>query len=86
MLTNIFRSWIKGAAVLIVLLGLTWAFGLMYLNKHTVAMAYLFTILNSLQGMFIFCFHCLMNEKVGLFVKQGRTSQRVFSPVLVSSV
>jgi len=62
-----FRSWIKGAIVLIVLLGPTWAFGLFYINTHSVIMAYLFTILNSLQGVFIFVFHCLMNEKVGRF-------------------
>jgi len=58
------RSWIKGAIVLIVLLGPTWAFGLFYINTQSVVMAYLFTILNSLQGVFIFVFHCLMNEKV----------------------
>ena len=61
-----FRSWIKGAIVLIVLLGPTWAFGLLYINTQSVVMAYLFTILNSLQGVFIFVFHCLMNEKVRL--------------------
>ena len=54
----------KGALVLIVLLGLTWIFGLFYINEHTVIMAYLFTIFNSLQGLFIFIFHCVMNEKV----------------------
>ncbi len=58
------RSWVKGAFVLVVLLGLTWAFGLLYINKETLIMAYLFTILNSLQGLFIFIFHCIMNEKV----------------------
>lgn len=58
------RSWAKGAAVLIVLLGLTWSFGLLYINKHTLVFAYLFTIFNSLQGVFIFVFHCLANEKV----------------------
>ncbi|XP_064607497.1 adhesion G protein-coupled receptor L2-like isoform X2 [Liolophura sinensis] len=59
-----YRAWIKGAAVLVVLLGLTWSFGILYINENTVIMAYLFTILNSLQGLFIFVFHCLMNEKV----------------------
>jgi len=58
------RSWIKGAIVLIVLLGPTWAFGLFYINTHSIVMAYVFTVLNSLQGVFIFVFHCLMNEKV----------------------
>jgi len=49
--------------VLIVLLGPTWAFGLFYVNTQSLVMAYLFTVLNSLQGVFIFVFHCLMNEK-----------------------
>jgi hypothetical protein len=58
------RSWVKGAVVLEVLLGLTWVFGLSFVNADTVAFAYIFTILNTLQGTFIFIFHCLMNEKV----------------------
>jgi len=62
------RSWIKGAVVLIVLLGPTWAFGLFYINTQSIVMAYLFTVLNSLQGVFIFVFHCLMNEKVSLLL------------------
>lgn len=54
-----------GAIALLCLLGLTWAFGLMYVNESTVVMAYLFTIFNSLQGMFIFIFHCVLQKKVG---------------------
>ncbi len=58
------RSWVIGAIALLCLLGLTWAFGLMYINESTVIMAYLFTIFNSLQGMFIFIFHCILQKKV----------------------
>ncbi|XP_018565685.1 latrophilin Cirl isoform X4 [Anoplophora glabripennis] len=58
------RAWLKGAFVLVFLLGLTWTFGFLYLNKESVAMAYLFAALNSLQGFFIFLFHCIQNEKV----------------------
>ncbi|KAM7419147.1 hypothetical protein PAMA_016324 [Pampus argenteus] len=57
-------SWVIGAIALLCLLGLTWAFGLMYINESTVIMAYLFTIFNSLQGMFIFIFHCILQKKV----------------------
>jgi len=64
--TNVSRSWIKGAFVLEILLGLTWGFGLAFVNERTVVFAYIFTILNSLQGTFIFVFHCIMNEKVML--------------------
>uniref|UniRef100_A0A1A8F317 Adhesion G protein-coupled receptor L3 n=1 Tax=Nothobranchius korthausae TaxID=1143690 RepID=A0A1A8F317_9TELE len=58
------KSWVIGAIALLCLLGLTWAFGLMYVNESTVVMAYLFTIFNSLQGMFIFIFHCILQKKV----------------------
>ncbi|XP_077128615.1 adhesion G protein-coupled receptor L3 isoform X18 [Ranitomeya variabilis] len=58
------RSWVIGAIALLCLLGLTWAFGLMYINESTVIMAYLFTVFNCLQGMFIFIFHCVLQKKV----------------------
>lgn len=58
------RVWIRGSFMLVFLLGLTWTFGLLYLSESTVAMAYVFTILNSFQGVFIFFFHCFQNEQV----------------------
>nr|XP_020451354.1 adhesion G protein-coupled receptor L2-like isoform X10 [Monopterus albus] len=58
------RSWVLGAFALLCLLGLTWSFGLFFLNKSSIVMAYLFTIFNTLQGMFIFIFHCLLQKKV----------------------
>ncbi|XP_072261021.1 adhesion G protein-coupled receptor L3 isoform X2 [Pyxicephalus adspersus] len=58
------KSWVIGAIALLCLLGLTWAFGLMYINESTIIMAYLFTIFNCLQGMFIFIFHCVLQKKV----------------------
>ena len=58
------RTWLKGSAVLVVLLGLTWVFGFMYVNEDSLVFAYIFTILNSLQGLFIFIFHCYLDRKV----------------------
>lgn len=58
------RIWLKGAVILVFLLGLTWTFGFLYVNKESVIIAYIFSGLNSLQGFFIFLFHCLQNEKV----------------------
>ncbi|XP_063075605.1 adhesion G protein-coupled receptor L2-like isoform X2 [Engraulis encrasicolus] len=58
------RSWVLGAFALLCLLGLTWSFGLFFLNESSMVMAYLFTIFNTLQGMFIFIFHCLLQKKV----------------------
>ncbi|XP_050314725.1 latrophilin Cirl-like isoform X2 [Anthonomus grandis grandis] len=57
-------AWLKGAFVLVFLLGLTWIFGFLYINQESVAMAYLFATFNSFQGFFIFLFHCVQNEKV----------------------
>ncbi|KAK7100085.1 hypothetical protein V1264_023085 [Littorina saxatilis] len=57
------RTWIQGAMALEVLLGLTWIMGYFFLNQQSVAVAYVFTILNSTQGLFIFVFHCLLNKK-----------------------
>lgn len=72
-----FRAWIQGALAIEVLLGLTWVFGYFFINKETVAVAYIFTILNSLQGLFIFIFHCAMNRKVrGEYKKLVRLSKR----------
>ena len=64
-----FRGWIQGALALEVLLGLTWVFGYFYISEEALPVAYLFTIFNSLQGVFIFVFHCLMNKKVSLMIK-----------------
>uniref|UniRef100_A0A667Z2J6 Si:ch1073-186i23.1 n=1 Tax=Myripristis murdjan TaxID=586833 RepID=A0A667Z2J6_9TELE len=58
------KSWVLGAFALLCLLGLTWSFGLFFLNESSIVMAYLFTIFNTLQGMFIFIFHCLLQKKV----------------------
>ena len=54
----------KGSAILLPLLGLTWIFGLLVFNRETIVFKYLFAICNSLQGMMIFLFHVLINRKV----------------------
>ncbi|XP_051897958.1 adhesion G protein-coupled receptor E2-like isoform X2 [Pristis pectinata] len=46
------------------LLGCTWILGMLYFQKETIVMAYIFTVFNSLQGMFIFILHCLLNKQV----------------------
>uniref|UniRef100_A0A670YCN6 Adhesion G protein-coupled receptor L2 n=1 Tax=Pseudonaja textilis TaxID=8673 RepID=A0A670YCN6_PSETE len=57
------KSWALGAFALLCLLGLTWSFGLLYINEETIVMAYLFTVFNAFQGMFIFIFHCALQKK-----------------------
>ncbi|KAL9984221.1 hypothetical protein ACROYT_G006494 [Oculina patagonica] len=58
------RSGVKSAVVLLPLLGITWLFGILTFNSDTLALQYLFAIFNSLQGFFIFLFHCLLNSEV----------------------
>ncbi|XP_059504135.1 adhesion G protein-coupled receptor L2 isoform X9 [Stegostoma tigrinum] len=58
------KSWVLGAFALLCLLGLTWGFGLLFINEESIVMAYLFTIFNAFQGMFIFLFHCALQKKV----------------------
>uniref|UniRef100_A0A8C2E481 Adhesion G protein-coupled receptor L2a n=1 Tax=Cyprinus carpio TaxID=7962 RepID=A0A8C2E481_CYPCA len=58
------KSWVMGGFALLCLLGLTWSFGLFFISESSVVLAYLFTIFNTFQGMFIFTFHCLLQKKV----------------------
>ncbi|KAM6911555.1 adhesion G-protein coupled receptor G2-like [Lycodopsis pacificus] len=55
---------LKGVASLTLLLGLTWTVGFCSWGPARVVMLYLFAGLNTLQGLFIFLFHCLMKENV----------------------
>ncbi|XP_045406757.1 adhesion G protein-coupled receptor E5 isoform X2 [Lemur catta] len=46
------------------LLGCTWVFGLFLFSPHNWVLSYVFTILNCLQGLFLYLLHCLLNRKV----------------------
>ncbi len=48
---------------LVCILGITWIFGFFYIVKGTQWLSIIFTLLNSLQGFFIFLFHVFLNEK-----------------------
>ncbi|XP_028410401.1 latrophilin-like protein LAT-2 [Dendronephthya gigantea] len=55
---------VKGSAILLPILGLTWVFALLVFNRDAIFFKYLFAIFNSLQGLMIFVFHVLINKKV----------------------
>ncbi|XP_074528571.1 adhesion G-protein coupled receptor G4 [Halichoeres trimaculatus] len=55
---------LRGVASLTLLLGLTWTIGFYTWGPARIVLLYLFSGLNSLQGLFIFFFHCLMKENV----------------------
>uniref|UniRef100_A0A8R1TJV8 G_PROTEIN_RECEP_F2_4 domain-containing protein n=1 Tax=Onchocerca volvulus TaxID=6282 RepID=A0A8R1TJV8_ONCVO len=60
-------GWLKGSATLLCLLGITWIFGyLMIIQEARTVFAYIFTVLNCLQGVFIFIIHIILNDKVRL--------------------
>ncbi|XP_056323120.1 adhesion G-protein coupled receptor G2 isoform X2 [Danio aesculapii] len=54
----------RSVAGLTVLLGLTWGFAFFAWGPVNLAFMYLFAIFNTLQGFFIFVFHCAMKENV----------------------
>ncbi|CAI2336342.1 unnamed protein product [Caenorhabditis sp. 36 PRJEB53466] len=59
-------GWLKGSATLLCLLGITWVFGFLTAVKGGTgtAFAWIFTLLNATQGIFIFVLHVVLNEKV----------------------
>ncbi|XP_019524466.1 PREDICTED: adhesion G-protein coupled receptor D1 [Hipposideros armiger] len=59
-----FKLTAKAVAVLLPILGTSWVFGVLAVNGQAVVFQYVFAILNSLQGFFIFLFHCLLNSEV----------------------
>lgn len=58
------RSCARGALALLFLLGTTWIFGVLHVVQASVVTAYLFTVSNAFQGMFIFLFLCVLSRKV----------------------
>jgi len=56
--------WSKGCGLLLCILGLAWVIGIFYVDNNTVVFAYAFNIVNSLQGVSIFVFHCLCDPRV----------------------
>ncbi|XP_052451773.1 uncharacterized protein LOC128013099 [Carassius gibelio] len=64
---NLYRSGLhdlRSIAGLTFLLGLTWGFAFFAWGPVNLAFSYLFAIFNSLQGFFIFVFHCALKENV----------------------
>lgn len=47
-----FRLTVKAVAVLLPILGISWIFGVLAVNSHSLAFLYIFAIFNSLQVRF----------------------------------
>ncbi|XP_064355410.1 adhesion G protein-coupled receptor E3-like [Dromaius novaehollandiae] len=61
----------------VLILGCTWGLGLLQTRSSALLVAFLFTGLNSLQGVFIFVVHCLLNRQV---TEQYQRWLRALSP------
>ncbi|KAK1342694.1 hypothetical protein QTO34_015460 [Cnephaeus nilssonii] len=70
----------KGISQLFIL-GCTWCLGILQVGPAALTMAYLFTIINSLQGVLIFLVYCLLSQQVPL-----STSHSELFPFLPLSV
>ncbi|KAM7434936.1 hypothetical protein ABFA07_015040 [Porites harrisoni] len=66
------RTGVKASGVILPLLGITWLFGLLSFNSDTIIFKYIFTIFNSLQGLMIFIFHCVLNKQIKDAFKKRR--------------
>ncbi|NWR63964.1 AGRG6 protein, partial [Bucorvus abyssinicus] len=55
---------LRSVVSLTFLLGMTWGFAFFAWGPLTLPFLYLFAVFNSLQGLFIFVFHCAMKENV----------------------
>ncbi|XP_073444814.1 adhesion G protein-coupled receptor E3-like isoform X2 [Dendrobates tinctorius] len=59
------------------ILGCTWIIGLFQFGSESLVASYIFTICNSLQGVYIFVVHCLLNRQVR--EEYNRVFRRLYS-------
>ncbi|XP_017309583.1 adhesion G protein-coupled receptor E2 isoform X3 [Ictalurus punctatus] len=58
------RTFTITAIAQLCVLGTMWIFGCFQFDEGTLVMSYIFTILNSLQGVLVFIMHCLLSKQV----------------------
>nr|XP_054775208.1 uncharacterized protein LOC129283398 [Lytechinus pictus] len=66
------RHGVKAIFVLLPIMGLTWVFAFLAIERASVAFQYIFVISNSFQGVFIFFVHFIRNSEVRHAVKRRR--------------
>ena len=62
--TSVRKGQIQGSLAVMVLLGITWIFGMLAVSHARIVFQYIFCITNSLQGFFIFVFRCVNRPEV----------------------
>lgn len=58
------RAGVKSVLILTPILGVNWVLGLLAVNEKLAVFEFLFVIINSLQGLLIFIFHCVGSSEV----------------------
>ncbi|XP_059846871.1 adhesion G protein-coupled receptor E1-like [Hypanus sabinus] len=76
---------IKAAARMFVL-GSTWIFGIFHVDQSTAVFSHLFTIINSLQGLFVFLIYCVFNHQVVAELRKWLTSKRKSISIMSTEV
>lgn len=69
---NRLRQTARLTLILMPVFGLTWVFGILSVNEQTIIFQYIFTAVNSFQGVFIFICYCLFNNEVKREYKRVR--------------
>ena len=60
-----FRKWLRAAVLLVVIMGLTWIFGVLIVEvEELVPFAYIYTIMVAFQGLFIFLALVVFSKQV----------------------
>ncbi|CAG2255062.1 unnamed protein product [Mytilus edulis] len=70
------KAGMRSICVILPLFGVTWVLGVFSVNEDLVVFQYLFAIFNSLQGVFIFLFHCFFNRQVRESIQHSRRRKR----------
>lgn len=63
------KDWLRRFAMLLPVLGVTWSLGFLTFITSTAVFHYIFTILNSFQGLFIFVSFCILDDSVKKSIK-----------------
>lgn len=63
-----YRAFTITAIAQLCILGTMWIFGCFQFDEGMLATSYIFTILNSLQGVLVFIMHCLLSKQVSLLM------------------
>ena len=62
---SLHRNWLRSAVSLVVIMGLTWIFGVLIVEvEHLLPLAYIYAILVAFQGVFIFLFFVIYPQQV----------------------